>query len=78
MVTSAKTKQPMKSPRATVSRLPHKSSANKTSPRSTTPDRQRMIEEAAYFRAEKRGFTGQHEMDDWLSAETEIDQAFGK
>lgn len=36
-------------------------------------DRFRMIAEAAYFRAEQRGFAPGNEMDDWLAAELEID-----
>jgi len=32
-----------------------------------------MIAEAAYFRAERRGFAPGNEMEDWLQAETEID-----
>jgi hypothetical protein len=35
--------------------------------------RRRMIREAAYFKAEKRGFAPGHELDDWLEAEEEID-----
>lgn len=31
-----------------------------------------MIADAAYFRAEKRGFEAGHEVDDWLAAEEEI------
>jgi Protein of unknown function (DUF2934) len=30
----------------------------------------RMISEAAYFCAEKRGFASGHELDDWLEATT--------
>ena len=30
------------------------------------------IAEAAYFRAERRGFAPGHELEDWLAAETEI------
>lgn len=38
------------------------------------PDqRQRMIEEAAYYRAEQRGFQGGDSVQDWLEAEAEID-----
>jgi Protein of unknown function (DUF2934) len=37
-------------------------------------DRERMIAEAAYFRAERRRFQGGDPVDDWLSAEAEIDQ----
>ena len=33
-----------------------------------------MIEEAAYFRAKKRGFTCGDPVNDWLLAEAEIDQ----
>lgn len=32
-----------------------------------------LIAEAAYFRAEKRGFAPGHEQQDWLDAETEVD-----
>jgi predicted nucleic acid-binding Zn-ribbon protein len=35
--------------------------------------RYQMIAEAAYFRAEKRGFTGGDMSQDWLEAEAEID-----
>lgn len=31
-----------------------------------------MIEERAYFKAERRGFASGHELDDWLEAEREI------
>lgn len=33
-----------------------------------------LIAEAAYFRAEKRGFAPGHETEDWLAAEAEVDQ----
>jgi hypothetical protein len=36
-------------------------------------DRYRMIAEAAYYRAEQRGFTPGSELDDWLQAEIEVD-----
>jgi hypothetical protein len=35
-------------------------------------DWHRMISEAAYFRAQKRGFKPGHALDDWLGAEQEI------
>lgn len=39
-----------------------------------TPDeRQRFIAEAAYFKAERRGFAGGGELEDWIEAEAEID-----
>ena len=35
--------------------------------------RSAMIAEAAYYRAERRGFESSHEIEDWLAAESEID-----
>jgi hypothetical protein len=32
-----------------------------------------MISEAAYWRAERRGFEPGHEMEDWFAAEAEVD-----
>ena len=34
--------------------------------------RQQMIAEAAYYRAERRGFEPGHELEDWLAAEAEV------
>jgi Protein of unknown function (DUF2934). len=36
-------------------------------------EREHMISEAAYVRAEQRGFSSSNELDDWLQAEAEID-----
>ncbi len=36
-------------------------------------EREAMIAEAAYYRAEARGFETGHELEDWLAAEREID-----
>jgi Protein of unknown function (DUF2934) len=36
-------------------------------------DRQRMIATAAYYKAEQQGFSGGHEIQDWLEAESEIE-----
>jgi hypothetical protein len=41
----------------------------------TTEVRQRMIAEAAYYRALQRGFNGGDPVDDWLQSEREIDGA---
>jgi len=38
-------------------------------------ERQRLIAEAAYFRAQQRGFSGGDPLDDWLAAERQINQA---
>jgi hypothetical protein len=36
-------------------------------------DRRQMVEMAAYFRAESRGFEPGHEVEDWLAAEAGVD-----
>jgi hypothetical protein len=36
------------------------------------PEWHRMISEAAYYLAEKRGFPGDHSLDDWLVAEQQV------
>ena len=43
---------------------------------SVTPeDRERMVAEAAYYRALQRGLSGGDPVDDWLQAEQEINNA---
>ena len=39
----------------------------------TQDQRRRLIEQAAYRRAERRGFSSGQELEDWLSAEVEVD-----
>lgn len=41
-------------------------------------ERYRMIGEAAYYRAQQRGFVGGDPVQDWLAAEVEIDRQLGK
>jgi hypothetical protein len=43
----------------------------------TPAQRNRMIAEAAYYRAERRGFQGGDPVQDWLEAETEINRILG-
>ena len=62
---------------------PRKPSSRKAPPRkqsvaAVTPFvgpeyRAALIAEAAYFRAERRGFVPGHETEDWLAAEAEVD-----
>ncbi len=40
----------------------------------TTEERRRIIAEAAYFRAERRGFRGGDPLEDWLAAEAEVER----
>jgi len=37
--------------------------------------RRELIAQAAYYRAERRGFAAGHEAADWLAAESEVDTA---
>jgi hypothetical protein len=37
--------------------------------------RRGLIAQAAYYRAERRGFEAGHEAEDWLAAESEVDTA---
>lgn len=44
-----------------------------------SPDERRaMIAQAAYYRAERRGFAPGGELQDWLEAEAEIDRSLGE
>jgi len=65
---------------APPSGLPGASSALPASPKtaSTVPSRERhhMIAEAAYFRAERRGFYGGCPLEDWFAAEGDIDRLY--
>jgi hypothetical protein len=58
-------------------RAPRKSAVAQIAPtpaRFVEPEhRAGLIAEAAFFRAEKRGFSPGHEMEDWLAAESEVD-----
>ena len=40
--------------------------------------REARIAEAAYWRAERRGFVAGQELDDWLAAEREVDEDLAK
>jgi Protein of unknown function (DUF2934) len=39
------------------------------------PTRHELIAQAAYFRAQHRGFEPGHELEDWQAAEAEVDMA---
>ena len=64
---------------ATARRSASIRSASLTARRTTLAgeDGQRLIAEAAYFRAERRGFVPGQELEDWLAAEIEVDALFG-
>jgi Protein of unknown function (DUF2934) len=63
--TRARSAQP-KAARATKAQAPQRAAV-------AAEDRRAMIAEAAYLRAERRGFAPGHETEDWLAAEAEVD-----
>ena len=57
------------------------SSANvraNSGPTLSAQERERLIAEAAYFRAEKRGFAPGCELQDWVEAEAEVLRLIGR
>jgi len=60
--------------KSTAARNVTPKSVAKKNPPVTAEERYRMIAEAAYFHAEKRGFLGGDVAEDWLQAEAEIDR----
>jgi hypothetical protein len=74
--TSAKTKTTTTKTRAAVATASRPSRSNGASKsRRINPDQRRnYIEVAAYYIAERRGFSGGHEAEDWVTAEVEIDR----
>lgn len=63
---------PRKSPAKAKVVKPKASERNDIATSLTPDERLRMIEQAAFFRAERRGFAPGHEFEDWLAAEAEI------
>ena len=63
--TRARSAQP-KGTRKPEGKSPHRAAVS-------ADDRRAMIAEAAYLRAERRGFAPGHETEDWLAAEVEVD-----
>lgn len=47
-------------------------------PSISAEERRRLVEKAAYFRAETRGFTPGYELQDWIEAEVEVLRLIGK
>lgn len=52
---------------------PNQSSRTEPSRLMSSESRRQMIREAAYWRAERRGFSPGFELEDWLAAEAEVD-----
>lgn len=70
----SKSKRPEATPGGEAAGSP--AEAQPQAPTLTPEARYRMIADAAYFKAEKRGFTGDV-VADWLEAEAEIDALSG-
>ena len=71
--------KPKPAPKAAAARPPvPKSSAEKPSPQMSSEDLQRLIAEAAYYRAQRRGFEPGYELEDWVEAEAEVKRLIGR
>lgn len=64
----------MRKPKPSVTKNVEPDSVAESTPPISAKERYQMIAEAAYFRAEKRGFTGGNIEADWIEAEAEIDK----
>ena len=64
-----------RSTRKTTTDKPARKSRTNAAPMIDPERRRALIAEAAYFRAERRGFAPGHEAEDWLAAEAEVDTA---
>ena len=56
--------------------MKHKSLLNYSGDSDLKDEFQKMVAVNAYYRAEKRGFEPDHEMDDWCEAEQEITDTY--
>jgi hypothetical protein len=61
--------------RKTTASKPARKAPASTAPLIDPERRRALIAEAAYFRAERRGFAPGREAEDWLAAEAEVDTA---
>lgn len=71
--------KPKPAPKTAAARPPvRKSSAEKPSPQMSSEDLQRLVAEAAYYRAQRRGFEPGYELQDWVEAEAEVKRLIGR
>lgn len=64
-------------PKAKSATVAKKTTAAKASKSVTPEQRYKMICDAAYYKAELRGFSPENETQDWLDAEAEINRLLG-
>jgi hypothetical protein len=72
--------KPKPAPKTAAAARPpvRKSSAEKPSPQVSSEDLQRLVAEAAYYRAQRRGFEPGYELQDWVEAEAEVKRLIGR
>jgi hypothetical protein len=71
-MTARKTPEPLRKPKAAT---PARTTASAAAPVNISADEKaKMIQDAAYYRAEKRNFEPGHEHEDWLAAEQEVEK----
>jgi len=70
--------QDLRSGKITVQGLKASAKASIFGEHITPEERERMIQEAAYLRAERRGFVGGSSEEDWAAAESEIDELLAR
>lgn len=63
---------------AKPSEAPAKPTAAKPAAKPSPTERTKMIAEAAYYLAQKRGFGGGNELADWAAAEKQVDALIAK
>jgi hypothetical protein len=74
----SKVPQKMAARAVTVAAKPKRGNSEaRPGPVLSAQERQRLVEQAAYFRAEKRGFAPGCELQDWVEAEAEVLRLIG-
>lgn len=72
---SKKKTAPKRAKKATSSAKPTKpAKSQRKTAKITDADKQKMIEEAAYYIAQQRNFSAGNAMDDWLAAEEQVNK----
>lgn len=64
--------------RAETTERPQRAPERRASGDGPSAERERLIAEAAYFRAQARGFVPGRELEDWLQAEAEVDRRLSR
>jgi hypothetical protein len=76
--TTAKSAAKPAEARSDVPAKPAPAKAATVKPTLSPAERMKMIAEAAYYLAQKRGFSGGNELSDWVTAEKQVDALLTK